>query len=80
VITRLNPLRPTIQSPVVGEEISEGAIYWVKRGTLRNGMKQVKISSVQYEILVALCKRWRMNPEELIAELIEENYNSQSKQ
>ena len=34
-------------------------------------MKQVKISSVQYEMLLALGKRWRMKPEELIAELIE---------
>ena len=42
-------------------------------------MRQVKISSVQYEMLVALGKRWRMKPEELIAELIEENYKSKSK-
>ena len=37
-------------------------------------MKQVKISSVQYEMLLALGKRWKMKPEELIAELIEKNY------
>ncbi len=42
-------------------------------------MRQVKISSVQYEMLVALGKRWRIKPEELIAELIEENYKSKSK-
>ena len=42
-------------------------------------MRQVKISSAQYEMLVALLKRWRMKPEELIAELIEENYKSKPK-
>ena len=30
-------------------------------------------------MLVALGKRWRMKPEELITELIEENYKSKSK-
>ena len=43
-------------------------------------MKQIKISSVQYEMLVALGKRWRMKPEDLIARLIEENYKKKSKQ
>ena len=42
-------------------------------------MKQIKISSVQYEMLMALGKRWRMKPEELIAELIEEIYKSKAK-
>tara|TARA_B110000003_G_C16204820_1_gene360883 strand:- start:261 stop:389 length:129 start_codon:yes stop_codon:yes gene_type:complete len=42
-------------------------------------MKQVKISSVQYEMLVELGKRWRMKPDNLIAELIEENYKSKTK-
>ena len=42
-------------------------------------MRQVKINSVQYEMLVALGKRWRMKPDELIAELIEENYKSKIK-
>ena len=42
-------------------------------------MKQVKISSVQYEMLLALGKRWRKKPEELIAELIEENYKTKTK-
>ena len=35
-------------------------------------MRQVKISAVQYEMLVALGKRWRMKINDLIAELIEE--------
>ena len=34
VITRMNSLHSTIQSPVAGEEISEGAFYWVESGTL----------------------------------------------
>ena len=42
-------------------------------------MKQIKISSVQYEMLVALGKRWRMKPEELITELIEEHYKNKNK-
>jgi hypothetical protein len=42
-------------------------------------MKQIKISTVQYEMLVALGKRWRMKPVELITVLIEENYKSKSK-
>ena len=42
-------------------------------------MRQVKISSVQYEMLVALGKRWRMKTEDLIAEFIEENYKSKTR-
>ena len=42
-------------------------------------MKQLKIGLVQYEMLVALCKRWRMKQEKLIAELTEENYKSKTK-
>ena len=42
-------------------------------------MRQIKISSVQYEMLVELGKRWRMKPDNLIAELIEENYKSKKK-
>ncbi len=42
-------------------------------------MRQVKIGSVQYEMLVALGKRWRVKPEELITELIEENYKNKNK-
>ena len=41
-------------------------------------MKQIKISSVQYEMLVALGKRRRMKPDDPIAELIEENYKSKT--
>jgi len=42
-------------------------------------MRQVKISSVQYEMLLAIGKRCRMKPEDLIAELIEENYKNKLK-
>ena len=42
-------------------------------------MRQVKISSVQYKMLLASGKQWRKKPEELIAELIEENYKSKTK-
>ena len=34
VITRVNSLCATIQSPVTGEEISESTLYWIERGTL----------------------------------------------
>ena len=47
--------------------------------TFGDGMKQVKVDTVQYEMLLAVAKRWRMKPEDLIAELIEENYNNKSK-
>ena len=33
VIAGLNSLNSTIQTPIAGEEISEGAFYWVKSGT-----------------------------------------------
>ena len=34
VITGLDSLHSTIQSPIAGEEISEGAFYWIERCTL----------------------------------------------
>ena len=33
-ITGLNSLHTTIQSPIAGEEIGKGALYWIERGTL----------------------------------------------
>jgi len=42
-------------------------------------MRQVKISPVHYKMLVVLGKRWRMKPEQLINELIEENYKNKTK-
>ena len=34
MVTGQNSLNSTIQSPIAGEEISEGAFYWIERGTL----------------------------------------------
>ena len=34
VITGMNSLYTTIQSSIAGEEIGEGALYWVEGGTL----------------------------------------------
>ena len=34
VITGMNTLNSTIQSPIAGEEIGEGALYWVEGSTL----------------------------------------------
>ncbi len=34
VITGLESLHTTIQTPVAGEEIHIGALYWIERGTL----------------------------------------------
>ena len=42
-------------------------------------MRQVKISSVQYEMLLAIGRLCRMKPDDLIAELIEERYKSKTK-
>ena len=42
-------------------------------------MKTIKMPPVQYEMLVSLGKKWRMKPEELVVELIEENYNNKTK-
>ncbi|KZR89894.1 hypothetical protein MITS9508_00968 [Synechococcus sp. MIT S9508] len=42
-------------------------------------MKQVKVDSVQYEMLLAVAKRWKMKPDDVIAEFIEENYKSKTK-
>ena len=42
-------------------------------------MKTIKIPPVQYEMLVSLGKKWRMKPEILVIELIEENYNNKIK-
>ena len=42
-------------------------------------MKTTKITPVQYEMLVSLGKKWRMKPEDLAVELIEDNYNNKIK-
>lgn len=42
-------------------------------------MKTIKIPPIQYEMLVSMGKKWRMKPEILVVELIEENYNNKIK-
>tara|TARA_R100000008_G_C3581109_1_gene168583 strand:+ start:259 stop:384 length:126 start_codon:yes stop_codon:yes gene_type:complete len=39
-------------------------------------MKQVKLSAVHYEMLVEVCKRRRVKPEQLIEEYIQVEFNS----
>ena len=41
--------------------------------------KAIKISDVHHSMLVDVGKRWRMKPEELVEELIQETYASKSK-
>lgn len=38
--------------------------------------KTVKISSMHYDALIKLAQKYRMKIEDLLGELIEENYNS----
>ena len=42
-------------------------------------MKTVKIDDVHYEMLVDVGKKWKMKPEALIAELIQETYASKAR-
>ena len=42
-------------------------------------MKQVKISSVHYAMLSEQAKKYRMKVEDLIEELIQENYSSKKR-
>ena len=39
-------------------------------------MKQIKISDMHYDSVVKLAKKYRIDISDLIAELIEESYNS----
>ena len=41
--------------------------------------KQVKVSDVHYQMLVDVGKRWRMKPEDLVEELIQETYATKTK-
>jgi predicted DNA-binding ribbon-helix-helix protein len=42
-------------------------------------MKTVKVDDVHYSMLKDIGKKWRMSPEDLIAELIQETYSSKTK-
>ena len=39
-------------------------------------MKNIRLSALHYEMLLALGKRNRLKPEQLIEKLIEEKYNA----
>ena len=41
--------------------------------------KQVKISDVHYQMLMDVGKKWRMKPDALVEELIQETYSNKSK-
>lgn len=42
-------------------------------------MKQVKISDVHYQMLVDVSKKWKMKPDALVEELIQETYYNKPK-
>ena len=42
-------------------------------------MKTVKIDDVHYQMLVDVGKRWKMKPDSLVEELIQETYASKAK-
>ena len=41
--------------------------------------KQVKISDVHYQMLMDVGKKWRMKPDALVEELIQETYSNKTK-
>ena len=41
--------------------------------------KTVKVSDVHYQMLVDVGKRWRMKPNDLVEELIQETYTKKTK-
>ena len=41
--------------------------------------KSVKISDVHYQMLLDVGKRWRMKPDELVEELVQETYATKAK-
>jgi hypothetical protein len=41
--------------------------------------KQVRISDVHFQMLVDVGKRWRMKPDDLVEELIQETYANKTK-
>ena len=42
-------------------------------------MKTVRIDDVHYSMLKDIGKKWKMTPEDLVAELIQETYSSKTK-
>ena len=41
--------------------------------------KQIKISGVHYQMLLDVGKKWRMKPDDLVEELIQETYANKTK-
>ena len=41
--------------------------------------KSVKVSDVHFQILVDVGKRWRMKPDDLVEELIQQSYANKTK-
>ena len=41
--------------------------------------KSVKVSDVNYQMLIDVGKRWRMKPDDLVEELIQETYANKTK-
>ena len=41
--------------------------------------KSVKVSDVHYQMLVDVGKRWRMKPDDLVEELIQQTYANKTK-
>ena len=41
--------------------------------------KSVKVSDVHYQMLVDVGKRWRLKPDDLVEELIQETYANKTK-
>ena len=41
--------------------------------------KTIKISDVHYQMLIDIGKHWRMKPDDLVGELVQEAYSSKSR-
>jgi len=41
--------------------------------------KTIKISDVHYKMLIDIGKHWRIKPDDLVGELVQEAYSSRSK-
>ena len=52
------------------------AVFTNRRGRMT---KQVKISDVHYQMLMDVGKKWRMKPDALVEELIQETYSNKTK-
>jgi hypothetical protein len=69
----LNSIRR--QSRSSGTAVSNLPWRWFEVGMA----KSVKVSDVHYQMLVDVGKRWRMKPDDLVKELIQETYTNKTK-